>query len=111
MKSLWGGVKFPIVAVIEDADNDRVWLFTKAKKKDETQAVFFEMAAEIRTQPFDHAKLARVKVKSRARCWNTCRSFPRTRKSDRKNSFLRNQVRSTCRSAQRKGPRDQRRRG
>ena len=67
MKALWQGDKFPIAAVIEDADHDRVWLFTKAKSKLETQAVFFEMAPEIRTEKFDHSKLRPVNVEGRAK--------------------------------------------
>ena len=67
MKSLWQGDKFPIAAVLEDADNDRVWLFTKSRSKLETRGVFFEMAAEIRTEPFDHSHLAAVNVEGRAR--------------------------------------------
>lgn len=67
MKALWDDANRPIVAVIEDADNNRVWLFTKNKDKLETQAVFFEMAAEIRQEKFDHAKIAPVNVEGRAR--------------------------------------------
>jgi hypothetical protein len=67
MKSLWEGDNFPIVAIIEDADNDKVWLFTKCKRKDTTNAVFFEMEPLIKTQQFDHAKLAPVKVEGRAK--------------------------------------------
>ncbi len=47
--------------------NDKVWLFTKSKQKDETQAVFFEMSPDIRTEKFDHAKLAPVNVEGRAK--------------------------------------------
>ncbi len=46
MKSLWQGENFPIVAIIEDADNDKVWLFTKARKRFEPDGVFFEMASD-----------------------------------------------------------------
>jgi hypothetical protein len=67
MKPLWENDNFPIVAVIEDADNDKVWLFTKSKRKDETQAVFFEMGPQISPQKFDHAKLAPVRVEGRAK--------------------------------------------
>ena len=67
MKSLWKGDNFPIVAIIEDADNDKVWLFTKARKKLEPDGVFFEMATEIRQQDFDHSKLKPVNVEGRAR--------------------------------------------
>ena len=67
MKSLWRGDNFPIVAVIEDADNDKVWLFTKARKKFQPDGVFFEMAAELDKQKFDHSKLKPVNVEGRAR--------------------------------------------
>jgi hypothetical protein len=67
MKALWEDAKRPIVAVLEDADNDQIWLFTKSKDKLETNAVFFEMAPVISKQQFDHAKLAPVNIESRAR--------------------------------------------
>jgi hypothetical protein len=67
MKELWKGDAFPISAVIEDADNDKVWLFTKSKRKGETQAVYFEMSSKIEPRKFDHAKLAPVNVEGRAK--------------------------------------------
>lgn len=67
MKALWDDANRPIVAVIEDADKDRVWLFTKSRRQMETDAVFFEMGPEIRTEKFDHAKLTPSKVEGRAR--------------------------------------------
>jgi hypothetical protein len=67
MKGLWEFPKNPIVAVIEDADHDRVWLFTKNKEADAKRDHYFEMTEANRPQAFDPAKLAPVNVEGRAK--------------------------------------------
>jgi hypothetical protein len=68
MRPLWTDVdRPPIVAILEDADNDRVWLFAKDKSRDGKNGVYFEMKATLKPQAFDHAKLPTVNVEGRAR--------------------------------------------
>ena len=68
MKALWTDAKRPIVAVIEDADRDKVWLFAKQKvKTDGGKDVFFEMKDTIRPEPFDASKLRPVNIEGRAK--------------------------------------------
>jgi hypothetical protein len=67
MTELWTDARRPIVAVIEDADRDRVFLFAKDKTAGAKQDVFFELNPTLRPQPFDHSKLVPVNVEGRAR--------------------------------------------
>jgi hypothetical protein len=67
MKAVWDDAKRPIVAVLEDADNDKVWLFAKDKNDGAKLDLFFLMQETIRTQTFDPAKLKRVDIKGRAK--------------------------------------------
>jgi hypothetical protein len=67
MKELWTDAKRPIVAVIEDADRDKVFLFAKDKTAGAKQDLFFELNPTLRPQPFDRSKLAPVNVEGRAR--------------------------------------------
>jgi hypothetical protein len=67
MKPLWTDAKRPIVAVIEDAGRDKVWLFAKDKNKDAKLDLCFEMKETIRTETFDPAKLRPVNVEGRAK--------------------------------------------
>jgi hypothetical protein len=67
MKALWTDAKRPIVAVIEDADNDKVWLFAKDKNAGAKLDLYFEMKDTIRTETFDPTKLRPVNVEGRAK--------------------------------------------
>ena len=67
MKPLWDDVKRPIVAVLEDANKDKVWLFATDKAKGATRELYFEMKDTIKAEPFDHAALVGVNLDSRAR--------------------------------------------
>jgi hypothetical protein len=67
MKSLWDDTKRPIGAVIEDSDNDKVWLFAKDKNAGAKMALYFEMKDTIKTESFDPAKLRPVNVEGRAK--------------------------------------------
>jgi len=67
MKVLWEDAKRPIVAVIEDADNDKVWLFAKDKNAGAKLDLYFEMKDTIRTETFDPTKLRPVNVEGRAK--------------------------------------------
>jgi hypothetical protein len=67
MKALWTDAKQPIVAVIEDADRDKVWLFAKGKDADAKRDLYFELKSTIQTESFDPAKLRRVNVEGRAK--------------------------------------------
>jgi hypothetical protein len=62
MKALWTDAKRPIVAVIEDADRDRVWLFARDKGDSAKGNVYFELKDTIETVSFDRAKLRPVDV-------------------------------------------------
>jgi hypothetical protein len=67
MKDLWVDAKRPIVAVIVDADNDKVWLFAKEKNAGAKLDHYFEMKDTIETRSFDPKKLAPVNVEGRAK--------------------------------------------
>jgi hypothetical protein len=67
MKELWTDAKRPIIAVIEDADHDKVWLFAKDKNAGAKRDLYFEMKDVIKTESFDPAKLKRVNVEGRAK--------------------------------------------
>ncbi len=67
MKALWTDAKRPIVAVIEDADHDKVWLFAKDKNAGAKFDLYFEMKETIRTETFDPAKLRPINVEGRAK--------------------------------------------
>jgi hypothetical protein len=67
MKALWDDAKRPIVAVIEDADHDKVWLFAKDKNAGAKMDLYFEMNDTIRPTAFDPAKLRPVDVQGRAK--------------------------------------------
>jgi hypothetical protein len=67
MKALWDDAKRPIVAVIEGADNDKVWLFAKDKNAGAKLDHYFEMKDTIRTETFDPTKLRPVNVEGRAK--------------------------------------------
>jgi hypothetical protein len=67
MKALWDDAKRPIVAVIEDADRGKVWLFAKDKTAGAKRDLFFEMNDTIKTESFDPAKLTPVNVEGRAK--------------------------------------------
>ena len=67
MKELWVDAKRPIIAVIEDADRDKVWLFAKDKNAGAKRDLYFEMKDTIRTESFDPATLKRVNVEGRAK--------------------------------------------
>ncbi len=67
MKALWTDAKRPIVAVIEDADHDKVWLFAKDKNAGAKRDLYFELKNAIQTESFDPATLRPVDVKGRAR--------------------------------------------
>jgi len=67
MKALWDEAKRPIVAVLSDADNDKVWLFAKDKGKDAKRDLYFEMREIIKPESFDRAALVGVNLESRAR--------------------------------------------
>jgi hypothetical protein len=66
-KALWDDAKRPIVAVIEDADNDKVWLFAKDKNAGAKLDLYFEMKDTIATKLFDPKKLRPVNVEGRAK--------------------------------------------
>jgi hypothetical protein len=67
MRGLWTNPKRPIVAVIEDADNDRVWLFAKDKSPGAKLDFRFEMKEALLDRPFDPTKLQPSKVEGRAK--------------------------------------------
>ena len=67
MKALWDDAKRLIVAVIEDADNDKVWLFVKDKTPGAKLDLYFELKDTIRAESFDPASLKRVEVEGRAK--------------------------------------------
>jgi len=67
MKELWGDAKRPIVAVIEDADRDKVWLFAKDKNAGAKRDFYFEMKEMIKAESFDPAKLRPVNIEGRAK--------------------------------------------
>jgi hypothetical protein len=67
VKALWNDAKRPIVAVIEDADHDKVWLFAKDKTAGAKRDLYFEMKSTIETESFDPAKLRPVDVQGRAK--------------------------------------------
>jgi hypothetical protein len=67
MRPVWDDAKRPINAIIEDADNDKVWLFAKPKNAEAKLHAFFEMKPDIRAESFDPAKLKRVDVEGRAK--------------------------------------------
>ena len=67
MNKLWDDAKRPIVAVIEDADNDKVWLFVKDKTPGAKLDLYFELKDTIRAESFDPASLKRVEVEGRAK--------------------------------------------
>jgi len=67
MKELWGDAKRPIVAVIEDADRDKVWLFAKDKNAGAKRDFYFEMKETIKAESFDPAKLRPVNIEGRAK--------------------------------------------
>jgi len=67
MKALWTDAKRPIVAVLEDADRDKVFLFAKDKTAGAKEDVFFELNQTLRPQSFDRSKLASVDVAGRAK--------------------------------------------
>jgi hypothetical protein len=67
MRALWDDAKKPIVAVLSDADHDKVWLFAKDKGKDAKRDLYFEMKEIIKPESFDRAALVGVNLESRAR--------------------------------------------
>ena len=67
MKALWDHAKRPIVAVIEDADHDKVWLFAKDKNAGAKLDLYFEMKDTIQPQTFDPTKLTPSKVEGQAK--------------------------------------------
>jgi hypothetical protein len=67
MKKLWVDAKRPIIAVIEDADHDKVWLFAKDKNAGAKLDLYFEMKDPIETTSFDPTKLRPVNVEGRAK--------------------------------------------
>jgi hypothetical protein len=67
MKAVWDDAKRPIVAVLEDADSDKVWLFAKDNNDGAKLDLFFQMQETIRPQTFDPSKLKRVDIKGRAK--------------------------------------------
>jgi hypothetical protein len=67
ISALWDDAKRPIVAVIEDADNDKVWLFAKDKNAGAKLDLYFEMKDAIATKSFDPTKLRPVNVEGRAK--------------------------------------------
>jgi hypothetical protein len=67
MRVLWDDVKRPIIAVIGDADQDKVWLFAKNKNAGAKSVLYFEMKETILTESFDPAKLRQVNVEGRAK--------------------------------------------
>jgi hypothetical protein len=67
MKALWADAKGPIIAVIEDADRDKVWLFAKDKNPGAKRDLYFEMKEPIRTESFDPAKLRPVNIEGRGK--------------------------------------------
>jgi hypothetical protein len=67
MRVLWDDAKRPIIAVIEDADQDKVWLFAKNKNAGAKRDLYFEMKETILTESFDPAKLRQVNVEGRAK--------------------------------------------
>jgi hypothetical protein len=67
MKAIWTDAKRPIVAVIEDADHDKVWLFAKDKNAGAKLDLYFEMKDTLSTTSFDRTKLRPVNVEGRAK--------------------------------------------
>jgi hypothetical protein len=67
MKELWVDAKRPIVAVIEDVDRTKVWLFAKDKNAGAKRDFYFEMKDTIRAESFDPANLKAVNVEGRAK--------------------------------------------
>jgi hypothetical protein len=67
MKALWDDAKRPIVAVLEDADNGKVWLFAKDETPSAKGGLYFEMKEKIQTESFDPAKLKPVDAPGRAK--------------------------------------------
>ena len=67
MKALWDEAKRPIVAVLSDADNDKVWLFAKDKTDGAKRDLYFQIKETIQTQSFDPAELKAVDAPGRAK--------------------------------------------
>jgi hypothetical protein len=67
MQELWWDTKRPIVAVIEDADRGKVWLFAKDKNAGAKFDLYFEMKETIRYELFDPTALTPSKVEGRAK--------------------------------------------
>lgn len=66
MSALWNDKTRPIVGIIEDADNDKVWLFAQ-NKKDAKLGYYFEMKPHTTFETFDPTKLKPVNVEGRAK--------------------------------------------
>jgi hypothetical protein len=67
MRALWDDPKRPVVAVIEDADNGKVWLFAKDETPGAKGGLYFEMKEKIQAESFDSAKLKPVDAPGRAK--------------------------------------------
>ena len=67
MKAVWDDAKRPIVAVIADADHDKVWLLAKDKNAGAKLDLYFEMKDTIQPQTFDPTKLTPSKIEGRAK--------------------------------------------
>ena len=66
MAALWDDKTRPIVGIVEDADNDKVWLFAQ-NKKDAKLGYYFEMKPRTSFETFDPTKLKPVNAGGRAK--------------------------------------------
>ena len=67
MKAVWDDAKRPIVAVLEDAERGKVWLFANDKNPGAKGDLFFEMNEKVLPEVFDPAKLKPVDAPGRAK--------------------------------------------
>jgi hypothetical protein len=69
MRPLWDGAQNPITAVIEDADQGKVWLFAKTKNRAAKvlRDPYFEMKDTIEMNWLNPATLRPVNVEGRAK--------------------------------------------
>jgi len=80
MKALWEDPKQPIVAVLEHADQKKVWLFANDKNPGAKGDLFIEMKEDIHAEAFDPAKLKPVELKVPGRAKMLLEYLPLVRK-------------------------------